>query len=84
MGIKEIMNTYENKAIEQLGKRSYTVALLTAIFFAMFGAGLILYNDGKGLWAMWIPLCFFVIPTIHHLAKKVMSLEERISKLEKK
>ena len=78
------MNKYENKAIEQLGKRSYAVALLIAILFAMAGAGLILYNDGKGLWAMWIPLCFFAIPTIHHLAKKIMSLEERISILEKK
>ena len=78
------MNKYEINAIKQLGKRSYAVALLTTILFAMVGAGLIIFTDGKGIWGVWIPLCFFVIPTIHHLAKMVVSLEERISKLEKK
>ena len=84
MGIKEIMDINENKAIALFGKRSFTVVYLITIFFAILGGWAIIYTDSKILWAAWIPFCFLVIPLMHHLAKKVLELEARISKLESK
>ena len=83
-GIREIMNANEKKTIEVYGTRNTFTIYLITMGFALVGGGLIIYHSGRILWSIWIPLCFFIIPVLHHLAKKVIELEARISELEKK
>ena len=76
------MNSFETKAIQTLGKRSYTFVFIISTFFALSGAALAIYTGGVGLWGLWIPLCFLVIPAIHHMSKMLMEMEERLTRLE--
>ena len=77
-------NTVIDKTIQMLGKRSSGAVMLITGFFAMAGALAVIWLDGRGIWGMWIPLCFLVIPAIHYLAKKVLALEARIARLEER
>ena len=52
----------------------------------MLGAGASLASVfiQVGLMAFaWIPLCFFVIPTLHFLCREFLRLQERVRELEK-
>ncbi len=56
-----------------------------ASVFAVLGAatGLASMFIQVGLMAFaWIPLCFFVIPTIHFLCREFLRLQERVRELE--
>lgn len=75
------MNTWESLAIRELGKRSYVGVLLLTTFIALAGAWAEIHKGGL-LWGMWIPLCFLVIPVVHHLCKKMIEMEQRLARLE--
>lgn len=36
------------------------------------------------LWALWIPLCFLLIPSVHSLARENRDLRLRLDELERK
>jgi len=81
--MEKSMNSFEIITIQALGKRSYAFVFIIATYFAVIGAALAIYTGGAGLWGLWIPLCFLVIPAIHHLSKMLMEMEERLTRLEK-
>jgi hypothetical protein len=84
LGMEENLNVREEKVVRWIGQRGFlTVMVITAIAAV---AGPLAEESLGGRWIvlLWIPLCFFIVPTIHHLAKKVIVLEDRVSRMEQK
>ena len=77
------MDDSAHKTIQSFGKRSNVVVLVITFLFAMVGACLAIFTNGKGLWGVWIPLCFITIPPIHYLCRRVQSLSAQLETLEK-
>jgi len=44
------MKDLSNETISLFGKRSNITVLLITLFFAMLGALLVIFTDGKGIW----------------------------------
>lgn len=80
------------RTVELLAQRSDRAVLWMATSFAIGGAlmdlashALSAFVRGAGvgmLWGMWIPLCFFTIPAIHYLARRLQTLQTRVAQLE--
>ena len=58
------------------------MVMLITVLFAVAGALLAIFMDGKGIWGMWIPLCFITIPPIHYLCGKIQELTSRLDEME--
>ena len=79
----------ECETIDHFAQRSDRKVLWITMAFAiaggLFDIGAHLFS-GTGvamLWGLWIPLCFFTIPSIHHLCRRVKELEGRIEQMDK-
>lgn len=82
----------EDQTIEFLASRSDRSVLRMTFGFALGGAIMDVVSHAMAsfipganvgmLWGMWIPLCFFAIPAIHYLARKLLALQARVAALE--
>ena len=81
--MKIIRDTSE-QTIQSLGKQSLGVVFFITTFFAVGGGLLEVFTEGKGIWGLWIPLCFLVIPPVHYLSREVLRLRQRLSELERR
>lgn len=74
---------WSEMTFSSLGGRSNIFVLGITVFFAVAGALFILFYD-LGLWALWVPLCFLIIPPIQYLCREVLRLRRKIEELEKR
>jgi len=76
-------------SVEYFAKRSNRTVLFITFFFALLPViwksflGQSPDRLSEGLSVFWVPLCFLVIPIIHHLCREVVALQARVSRLEK-
>lgn len=81
------MTNIGGKTILQFARRSNAHIILVTLVFAMAPTIAILIAPSSSRFGpidgLWIPLSFIVIPTIHYLCKEVLTLRERLEKLEK-
>jgi len=76
------MKDADERTIRSFAKRKDSTVMLITLGFALAGALLAIFTEGKGIWGMWIPLCFMTIPPIHYLCRQVSKLSARIQELE--
>jgi hypothetical protein len=82
----------DQQTVEILAQRTDRSVLLCACCFAMGGAVMDLVSHAMSgflhgysvsmFWGMWIPFCFFAIPPIHYLARRLVALQARVAALE--
>jgi hypothetical protein len=77
------MNDNSEQTIRVFGKRSSLMVNSLALVFALLGASTCFYKESNLLWAIWIPLCFLVIPPLHYLCREFLRLQDRVRELEK-
>lgn len=70
--------------IEKIGNRSSESVMGFTFFLAITGALLVIFFGGSAIWGVWIPFCFFTIPTVHYLCREILQLRQRVTDLEKK
>jgi len=78
------MSDYGEQTIQFLGARSFGVVMGVTIFFALLGAGLVIFMGGSAIWGAWIPFCFLVIPPVHYLGRELLRQRQQITELEKR
>ena len=59
------------------------VELVISMVFPV-GGGHSVGSRGAVPWAMWVPLCFLIIPPVHYLARYVLRLERHVARLKER
>ena len=69
--------------IDRLAARSVWKVYFITFLVALLGSALFSFGFSNLMFAVWVPLCFLVLPTIHYLSREVRELKSRLDRCDK-